>query len=871
MAKRKYIDYKKIQAELFKRTEGYATNVRAIYREAFTEIINLVKGTEIEPGKPFSFSEYGYSDEVTPILRTMYSRVYQTIRKGVEKEWLKSNENNDELVKSIFGEQSIDSPFFAKFFQRNMDAMQAFFARKSANGGLNLSQKVWNYTGAYKEELEDALDLAIGEGTPANRLATQIQKYLNDLDRFYRRFRVKIGEDENGQPIYGRVWKRRIYDPETESYKWIDDNPKKHHPGRGVYRSSYRNAQRLARTETNIAYRTADYERWQQLPFVIGIEIKLSNNHPCLDICDDLKGIYPKNFKWTGWHPNCRCYQEPALASPVEVDNMLDNILDGKSPDSVHTEGKVDDLPTQFTDWMSANDARIEAATQRGTLPYFLRDNQKVINPPSAQERAKARHSARTDEQVAAIKKEWNDRKATRKYGKSILDYMSGISDVDVSALASALNGGDMDVILSEAKKLRDIGKHILSFDKLDNPMAVARQFSMADAEAVNNAVTAKLSQWSGLPLDQQAKKLQFEAFDFLGGNMKGVQQKYATWQVSQAAYIKELERVNDLIDWQNIQSELSTAVSFTTKSKPYKDLVAALDNAIALKDKAAAQQAIVEIQIKRSQLEAAALKRAQKKADVSFGASDLTQKRKDAAKWHKLPKDANDYFFDNATECWKIATEAEKEAMFQYTAGSSYITEPLRAIPGHYYAYSNRLMESQQHIIDMTSYISRSRFKDDVWVKRDEIIPLLEYRFNLPKSLSAYESDPSKLVGLIGRDESFMSCGSCRGTNFGSKPVCLNIYCPKGTRATYAEPFSAFGGSHNNGTYCPGKNWDGVSKPTSLGENEIILQRGTQFRITKAEYTGGKWYIDLEIIAQNPRALKQMVSTSSGFYCELE
>ena len=44
---------------------------------ALTQIINLVKGTELEAGKPFSFSEYGYSDEVTPILRSMYSRVYR--------------------------------------------------------------------------------------------------------------------------------------------------------------------------------------------------------------------------------------------------------------------------------------------------------------------------------------------------------------------------------------------------------------------------------------------------------------------------------------------------------------------------------------------------------------------------------------------------------------------------------------------------------------------------------------------------------------------------------------------------------------------------------------------------------------------------
>ena len=34
MAKKKYIDYKKMQAELFKRTEGYAANVRIIYQQA---------------------------------------------------------------------------------------------------------------------------------------------------------------------------------------------------------------------------------------------------------------------------------------------------------------------------------------------------------------------------------------------------------------------------------------------------------------------------------------------------------------------------------------------------------------------------------------------------------------------------------------------------------------------------------------------------------------------------------------------------------------------------------------------------------------------------------------------------------------------
>ena len=35
----------------------------------------------------------------------------------------------------------------------------------------------------------------------------------------------------------------------------------------------------------------------------------------------------------------------------------------------------------------------------------------------------------------------------------------------------------------------------------------------------------------------------------------------------------------------------------------------------------------------------------------------------------------------------------------------------------------------------------------------------------------------------------------------------------------TYAEPFSAFGSSHDNGDYCPGKKWNGTSKLQQRGK----------------------------------------------------
>lgn len=47
------IDYKKAQAELFQRTEGYAANIRVVYRDVLMQIINLVKEYRIGGGETF--------------------------------------------------------------------------------------------------------------------------------------------------------------------------------------------------------------------------------------------------------------------------------------------------------------------------------------------------------------------------------------------------------------------------------------------------------------------------------------------------------------------------------------------------------------------------------------------------------------------------------------------------------------------------------------------------------------------------------------------------------------------------------------------------------------------------------------------------
>ena len=109
-------------------------------------------------------------------------------------------------------------------------------------------------------------------------------------------------------------------------------------PRQGVYRSSYKNALRLTATENNMAYRTADHERWNDLDFVIGMEIKLSGNHPIEDICDEMCGVYPKTFKFVGWHPFCRCYAVPKLADEDEFIARQQALIDGEElPQGTYT------------------------------------------------------------------------------------------------------------------------------------------------------------------------------------------------------------------------------------------------------------------------------------------------------------------------------------------------------------------------------------------------------------------------------------------------------------------------------------------------------------------------------------------------------
>lgn len=828
------MDGKKEYQALLVRTEGYAEQVRKLFAKTVNDILAITTSVpQLEDGEVFSYSDNKkIAKKVQDKLRDLHSMVYAAIKEDITLEWDKANEACNELVATHFGKEILSDKRFAGWFERNTEAMEAFISRKEA--GLNLSDRVWKPVTQLRSEMELAMTIAIGEGESASQISRLVRQYLNNPDKLFRRVRDKKGNLK------------------------LSKAAKAYHPGQGVYRSSAKNAMRIARSETNIAYRQADNTRWQQMDFILGQEINLSRSHPVTDICDTLKGRYPKDFVFTGWHPQCFCYVTPILLSEKDFAAMQQAKLEGKEYDV--SDKMVKDMPDNFKSWVIDNKERIEKAKQRGTLPYFIKDNKKtverIINPPTALETAKERHEARTPEQIKdikrrwtlrnaeirhanrtseqaeAIRKAWNNRKATRKYGNSILSYMGGISDVDTIALQKALVGGNAETILKEAHKLKAVGKEILSYTYIENPIEVARQFSMAEAKAVNEAVKKKLDSFAGMTLEKQKSKLEFE-IDWVEKY-----KKYPTWEIAQKAYQNQLTKVSDALDWQNINVEFKNASGFKTKSQPYLDLVSKLQTAITAKDKTAAQQAIFDIKKKREQLNKAAAQRNAKKMlgkglATTFDESAYTKKRKDKAIWCKTSRISMNRFKDKADEVYSAALEEERKAAYRYTQGSGYVNRPLRGYDGGWGKHNfkgignvpldNESPLAPKDIDSLTSLINKSTYDNDIWLQRgvddDGLAGFLQLD-------SLNESKLNALIGQNVTDTAFMSCGAAKGTGFGGNII--NIYCPKGTKMLYIDGRSAY-----------------------ASENEMLIQRNTRFRITKVEKSGWRYFIDVEVVGQ--------------------
>ena len=417
------------------------TRIDRIFKKATEEAAKI--GVSIKAALPddriFSFADFPETKkQIERLLTALQQSMETTIVNGVRSAWTLSNNKNNALVSRIFGDRvgDLSKEQYRRYFSTNGDALDAFLQRKEQ--GLNLSDRVWRYTTEFKREIELGLDLGIRTGESAAEMTRSLRQYLQHPDKLFRRVRDKHGNLK------------------------LSKAAKAFHPGRGVYRSSYKNARRLAATETNIAYRTSDHLRWQQMEFVVGIEIKLSNNHtlngvPLTDICDTLKGKYPKDFKFVGWHPHCRCHAVTVLKTDDEMAEDTRRILDGKEPTKTSTN-TVRDVPPAFKSWVEDHAERIELG---GNLPYFLQDNQKRVDrilgiieeapAKTALDIAAERHANRTPEQAASIQQRWNEARIA-----GIKDYIQqGYLSKEVAENLPELAAKDLDAFNDRIKFLQ--------------------------------------------------------------------------------------------------------------------------------------------------------------------------------------------------------------------------------------------------------------------------------------------------------------------------------------------------------------------------------------------------------------------------------
>lgn len=337
----------------YRTTEQYAAAVQALFDRATLAIAQSATRRTIDPDKPFSFDDYPeVKAELQKVVGQLASQLQTTIETGSKNQWLFACDKNDGFLASIMDTSKLSKARLKKMQDRNLDALSTFQARKVA--GMDLSQRVWRYVGQFRDQLETALDVGLGEGRSAQQLARDVKKNLREPDRLFRRVR-----DKRGNLVLSKA--ARAF-----------------HPGQGVYRSSVKNAQRLTRSEINMAYRESDFLRWQQLDFVVGFEIHRSNHKPLCKckMCDRLQGRYPKTFKFKGWHPQCMCYAVPILMEEETFDeNELGDLkaaLRGTEYKKKQSRNLVTDVPDGFKEWVAEN---MEASAGWASTPYFIKDN----------------------------------------------------------------------------------------------------------------------------------------------------------------------------------------------------------------------------------------------------------------------------------------------------------------------------------------------------------------------------------------------------------------------------------------------------------------------------------------------------------------
>lgn len=266
------------------------------------------------------------------------------------------------------------------------------------------------------------------------------------------------------------------------------------------------------------------------------------------------------------------------------------------------------------------------------------------------------------------------------------------------------------------------------------------------------------------------------------------------------------------------------------------------------------------------------------------FSPDDYTEARKKLAKDFKDRVTADKFHRPYLDSKWDELSDKEKFSVWKYTENSNPMNKPLsgyvetwgrnnfkgvgnvkwgyedgyRYIPSEFSQFGkDGHVDHFSAIKNLTTAIDKMEIPEDVFLVRGSdnggFAGLLESDIisfdDAKKMLDNGKVDELKKIieGQPFQSHSFMSTGIASNSGFGGD-VKYKIYAPKGTHGLYAEPQSYYGNTISGAEfYKTGQYYSSVG-----GEAEVILQRGTTYRITKIEKTGYSSYqVEMEVVEQ--------------------
>lgn len=807
----------------FSSVEKKAKEVQAVLDNLVSDIVkNALLSSGGTSDGIFSFDKHPrlkrYFDS---IVKQVTQKMVRVIDDQTKDSWARGSKKAIDAVIPTLRNNSVLLKAVKNSSEINLNALQSFQKRKA--NGMTLSDRVWNITKTFKQEMEFALDLSIAQGKSAQDISKEVRKLLKNPNKASMMVRDKHG---------------------NKTMKKLE---------KGVYQSSYKNAMRLARTENNIAYHTSTNEKYNEFDFVVGIEVRLSNNLAHCPFCQSMAGKYPKDFKFVSWHPNCRCTTIPILKTPEEMQEDNDSLAQGKEVSS----SSVNEVKTPnkaFMDYIALNKSRIEGLKSK---PYFYQDNMKYVNLKEKKVKAE-----KTEEQKKKIQEKWDKRRALHE--SWINDYQNIKSEL--LQFPNDFDTAHIDKLFKEYKLVdlvfeTNIKKIDLAFLKqkikgieksIPNAEAFVKKHGLEKVLEAKNSAELKIKSFDNLGFDDKIKKIKFE-IDWVEKN-----KKYPTWNVAQEIYKKELSKTEfskSVSESKGLFEEIKSKGK-GWKAQKYKDLIKDVEDKMLLVNSelldftqiAELNKSIKKLSDYTDETVAKKLALASKPKKVKGVKS--TENFDEAIDFDELPKSVIDDLIDKfekqsfsveevdsllrkeTKEYWKTISDKERKVLTKYTQTFNYLNEPLRKM--NYYGDASKKKDFVEDMPLLTEALSKYRLKNNLVVRRGTENFHIE---SLGKRLSNLEE------GDVFNDGAFLSTAVHKTKGFHTSYDLVVVY-PKGAMGVYAEPFSKY----NKGNFSYYSNiWNGLEDVGIGDEQEWIGQRGSRFKVIKK--TGNK--IFLQVIGQ--------------------